>query len=151
MDYQLFNDIVTSHKNSLITIGIVFLFAAIICILVIEIYVRGELDCKYFSIGKLRFSPTILMLCLIVISSTVFSIKIAQCNKDIRDLSYEEYVGIVEYSSSSIKLDNSNITIFVGKGHELVPYGAHYGKIIYSKHSKVIVFWEPIDQEIDLE
>lgn len=58
--------------------------------------------------------------------------------------SYVTYIGVCEYESESVELVGEKVTIYVGKGHEIVPRGTNYGKCIYSKHSKVIVYWEPL-------
>ena len=62
MDYNRFNQIVVEHRNSMILIGIISLVFVLAALLVVEFYVRRNLDCPYFTIGKLRFSPTLLML-----------------------------------------------------------------------------------------
>lgn len=143
MEYDHFNRIVSEHKNSMILIGILVLLFVIIGLLVIEFYVRRKLDCPYFTIGKIRFSPTLLMLIPLFFVIVYFPVKISQCNYDINNSAYESYTGIVEYSESSIKLTDEDITIFVGKGHEIVPQGINYGTVLYSQKARVVVFYQP--------
>ena len=143
MDYYHFNQLVLEHRNSMIAIGIVILTFITIGIFVVEFYVRRKLDCPYFQIGNFEISPTWFMIVPLVFVLIYFPIKIEQCNYDINNSSYEEYVGEIEYSESSVKLIEDNISIFVGKGHEIVPRGTHYGKIIYSSKARVIVSYEP--------
>ena len=143
MDYRQFNSIVIEHRDSIIIIGIIILICIIICTLFIEFYVRYKLDCPYFEIGKFKFSPTLLMLIPFILVITYFPIRVSLCNYDVNNLSYETYIGEVEYSESSIKLIDANISIFVGKGHEIVPQGNHYGMVIYSTKSHVVVLYEP--------
>lgn len=73
--------------------------------------------------------------------SYFFPVKIYQCNYDVTYASYEIYTGAVEYSESSIKLIDEGITIFVGKGHEIVPRGNSHGTVVYSTKSHVVVFY----------
>lgn len=146
MDYNHFNEIVIEHRDSMILIGIVALVFVLAALLVVEFYVRRELDCPYFTIGKLKFSPTLLMLIPLIFILVFFSIQIYQCNYDVTHTSYETYTGAVEYSESSIKLIDENTTIFVGKGHEIVPRGSSYGTVVYSTKSHVVVFYTSDDQ-----
>ena len=142
MNYQNFNKVVFEHRNSLILIGALIILFAIVGIVTVEVYVRKILNCKSFEIFNFKFSPTLLIIIPIIISLLYFSVRILQCNKDLKNESYVEYVGTVEYSSPSVKFIDSNMTVYVGKGHEIIPKGKHYGKVIYSKESKVIVFFE---------
>lgn len=146
MDYNRFNQIVIEHRNSMILIGIVSLVFVLAALLVVEFYVRRNLDCPYFAIGKFRFSPTLLMVIPLIFILVFFSVQIYQCNYDVTHTSYETYNGSVEYSESSIKLIDEDITIFVGKGHEIVPQGNSYGTVIYSTKSHVVVFYSSDDQ-----
>lgn len=146
MDYELFNQTVIEHKNMLILFAILTLIFIIFGALVIEFYVRRSLDCQFFKIGKLKFSPTLLMIIPIVFVVLLYSIKIYQCNKDIKEAAYLEYVGTIEYSGPSVKLTDNDLSIFVGKGYEKVPRGISIGKVIYSKRSKVIVYYNSIKQ-----
>ena len=146
MDYNRFNQIVIEHRNSMISIGIVSLVFVLAALLVVEFYVRRNLECPYFTIGKLRFSPTLLMLIPLIFILIFFPIQIYQCNYDVTYTSYETYNGPVEYSESSIKLIDDDVTIFVGKGHEIVPQGNSYGTVIYSTKSHVVVFYASDDQ-----
>lgn len=147
MNYDLFNQTVVEHKNTLILIGILVLLFTIIGTLVIEFYVRRSLDCQFFEIGMLKFSPTLLMVIPIVFILIFFPTKIYQCCKDIEEMAYVEYVGQVKYSESSVKLTDADLSFFVGKGHEKVPRGTSDGKVIYSKRSKVIVYYEQLDKK----
>ena len=147
MNYNLFKDIILEHRNSLIIIGVIFLIIIIVTALVIEIYVRGELKFEYFQFKKIKFSPTLLLIIPLIFGIIYFSFDIANCNKDIQDNSYETYIGECEYTSTSVKLKDLNLSIYVGKGHEIVPRGINYGKCIYAKHSKVIVFFESLPIE----
>lgn len=142
MDYESFNQIIVSHRNSIIFIGISVLIFVIIGIVAVEIYVRGNLNFQYIKFNKLKFSPTLLMLIPLILVIVYFPIKIYQCNYDIDNLSYESYVGEVEYSESSVKLVDDKLSVFVGKYHEIVPQGITYGLVIYSEKSHVIVFYE---------
>lgn len=142
MDYNHFNQIVIEHRNSMILIGIVSLVFVITALLVVEFYVRRELDCSYFSIGKIKFSPTLLMLIPLIFVFIFFPIQIYQCNYDVAHSSYETYTGSVKYSESSVKLIDEDISIFVGKGHEIVPEGESYGMVVYSTKSHVVVFYK---------
>ena len=142
MDYSSFSQIVVNHRNSIILIGILVLLFIIVGLFVVELYVRRKLECPYFSLGKLKFSPTLLMLIPLIFAFVFFPVKIYQCNYDLKHNAYETYVGFVEYSESSVKLTDKNTSIFVGKGHEIVPDGKNYGKVVYSTKSHVIVFFE---------
>ena len=146
MDYNSFNQLVLDHRNSMIFIGILVLVFVLIGMFIVEFYVRRKLDCPYFEIGILKISPTLVMLIPLIFVLIYFPNKIQQCNYDIHNSSYETYIGEVEYSESSVKLIDDNISIFVGKGHEIVPSGKHYGKIIYSSKARVIVSYEPQNQ-----
>lgn len=142
MDYNHFNQIVIEHRNSMMVIGIASLVFVIAALLVVEFYVRRELDCLYFSIGKIKFSPTLLMLIPLIFVLVFFPTQIYQCNYDVAHSSYKTYTGPVEYSESSVKLTDEDISIFVGKGHEIVPEGESYGTVVYSTKSRVVVFYE---------
>lgn len=146
MDYEFFNKTVIEHRNALILIGVLVLLFTIVGTLVIEFYVRKSLDCQFFEIGKFKFSPTLLMIIPIVFILIFFPTKIYQCNKDVEETAYVEYVGQVKYSESSVKLIGEDLSFFVGKGHEKVPKGTNDGKVIYSKRSKVIVYYEQLDK-----
>ena len=142
MEYQSFNQLVIEHRNSMILIGALVLIFVIIGVLVVELYVRRELDCRYFKIKSLKISPTMIMLIPLLFVVIYFPIKVYQCNYDVKNESYETYIGEIEYSESSVKLNNENRTFFVGKGHEIVPPGISYGMVVYSTKSHVIVFYE---------
>ena len=146
MNYELFNQTVIEHRNTLILIGVLVLLFVIIGTFVIEFYVRRSLDCQFFEIGKLKFSPTLLMVIPVIFILIFFPTKIYQCNKDIEEMAYVEYVGEVKYSESSVKLIGEDLSFLVGKGHEKVPQGTSDGKVVYSKRSKVIVFYEQLDK-----
>lgn len=146
MNYDLFNQTVIEHRNTLILIGVLVLLFTIIGTLVIEFYVRRSLDCQFFEIGKLKLSPTLLMVIPIIFILLFFPIKMYHCNKDIEEMTYVEYVGQVKYSASSVKLTDAGLSFFVGKGYEKIPQGLSDGKVIYSKRSKVIVYYEQSDK-----
>ncbi len=145
MEYDKFDKIVLEHRNSLVIIGMLILVMCIIGILVIEFYVRGKLGCRYFKIGRWKFSPTYIMLIPVLIAVLYFSIQIHQCNLDVNNHLYDTYVGEVEYSSSSVKIKDK-FSVFMGKGFELIPQGKHYGRCIYSHNAKVIVSWEDLSE-----
>ena len=148
MDYDVFNQLVNQHKNSMILIGILVLIFVIIGFFVVEFYVRQALECQYFEFGKMKISPTLLMIIPLMFVVIYFPIKVYECDYDINNMSYEIYVGEVEYSESSVKLRDEGISIFVGKGHEICPRGINYGKVVYSSKSHVIVYFEyqtPLD------
>lgn len=144
MDSCQFNNIVLEHRNSMLVIGCVILVVGIVAVLVVELYVRGVLECKYLQFQRYKVSPTLLMLIPIAAVLIYFSIVVINCNADIANNSYVTYIGVCEYESESVELVGEKVTIYVGKGHEIVPRGTNYGKCIYSKHSKVIVYWEPL-------
>ena len=146
MDYELFNKIVAEHRNSLVLMGALTLTFILIGILIIEFYVQRSLGCKFFKIGKLKFSPTWLMIIPAMAVLIFYPIKIYECNADIKESAYTEYIGNVEYAAPSVKFLDKDLSIFVGKGHEIVPAGKNYGKVIYSKRSKVIVYYTSIDK-----
>lgn len=146
MDYELFNQAVIEYKNSLISMGVVTLVVVLIGTLAIEFYVRGSLGCRFFEIGKLKISPTLLVLIPIALILIIYSIKIYECDVDVREQAYVEYIGQVKYSESSVKLIEDKISIYVGKWSEKVPEGTSYGKVIYSKRSKVIVFYKSLER-----
>lgn len=148
MDLDQFNLIVLEHRNSMIVIGCIILFVCIATMFVIEFYVRGALECKYFQLGKIKISPTLFMLIPMIVALVYFSVVIVNCNKDISANAYETYIGICTYESESVNLKEAEIFIYVGKGHEIVPHGDNYGKCIYSKYSKVIVHWESLNTDI---
>ena len=145
MNLGAFNQIVTEHRNSLIVIGGVILAFCIVGIIIVEIYVRGKMDLKYIKIKRIKFSPSLLLLIPALVTIIYFSSEVIKCNNDVRKEAYDTYVGRIEYSSSSVKLLDEDISIFVGKNNEKVPYGEHYGKCIISHDSRVIVFWEELN------
>lgn len=140
-----FNEIVLQSKNSVIAIGAVIIIVGIIAVLAVEIYVRQKLKCRYFHFGKIKLSPTLLMCIPLIISITTIGIQINKYNLDIANASYETYIGYCTYKSESVRLQEKKLSIYVGKGHMRVPHGTNYGKCIYSKRSKVIVYWEPLE------
>lgn len=146
MEYELFNQYIVAHRNSIIIIGVLILIFAIIGVLVVELYVRRELGCMFFKVKNCKISPTLLMIVPIIMIFIYFPLEIYKCNYDIQNCSYEEYIGEVEYSSSSVKFNNPKWSVFVGKGHEIVPAGKHYGKVVYSTKAKVIVSYEEINK-----
>lgn len=141
MDYEKYNAIVAEHRDSLILIAIVILVFWLIGVLVIELYVRQKLGCRYFYIKRWKFSPTLVMLIPLIAVGVCLSIQIHQCNLDIRNESYDTYIGEVEHSASSVKIKD-HFSVFVGKGFEMIPAGKHEGTCIYSHHAHVIVYWE---------
>lgn len=146
MKYEEFNRIVTEHRNSIIIIGIIVLVMCLVAIIIVEFYVRRHLDCKFFTIRSIKFSPTLLMIIPLIAIVIYFPIEINKCNVDLNQELYTEYVGQIEYSSSSVKFKDENFTVFVGKGFELIPRGENYGRCIYSSNSKVIVYWEKLSE-----
>ena len=143
MEYEKYNAIVLEHRNSLILIGVLVIAFCIIGALVIEFYVRRKLGCRYFNIKKWRFSPTAIMLLLLIAAILCFSIQIHKCDLDVSNESYDVYIGEVEYSSSSVKIKDK-FSVFVGKYFEIIPRGKHTGKCIYSHNAHVIVYWEEL-------
>ena len=75
-----------------------------------------------------------------------FSVEIHKCDVDLKQESYTEYIGRIEYSSSAVTFKDENWYVFVGKGFERIPIGEHYGRCIYSSNSKVIVYWEELSE-----
>ncbi len=146
MDIHQYNAIVLEYRNSMIVIGCISLIISLIALLVVEIYVRGKLGCRFLNLGKIKISPTLLLLIPILAMVLYYSLVISWCNTDISEGSYVTYVGVCIYESETVTLEDINLRIYVGNGHEIVPDGQHYGKCIYSKRPKVIVFWEQIDQ-----
>lgn len=147
MNYALFDQIVFEHQKSLVIMFVVTLIFAVAGLLVVEFYVRGKLNCRFFEIGKFKFSPTWLMIIPIAAIFIVYPVQICRCDNDIKNNAYVEYVGKVEYSSSSVKFIDGGFYVFVGKGHKIVPDGLSYGKVIYAKQSKVIVYYEKMNDE----
>lgn len=145
MDLEQFNQIVLEYRNSMIVIGCIIFFVCIVAMFVIEFYVRGTLECKYFQLKKFKISPTSLMLIPMIVVLVYFSVVTTNCNRDIATNAYETYTGICTYKSECVYLTDAQISIYVGKGHEIVPPGDNYGKCIYAKHSKVIVHWESLN------
>ncbi len=129
----------------MILIGCVSLMISLIAFLVVEIYVRGVLGCRFFYLGKIKISPTLLLLVPVLAMVLYFSLVISWCNTDISEGSYVTYIGMCTYESETVILEDIDLHIYVGNGHEAIPDGQHYGKCVYSKRSKVIIFWEPID------
>ena len=74
MDYELFNKSVIEYRNTMFLIGVLVLFFVIIGVLVVELFVRGTLDCRFFEIGKIKFSPTLLMIIPVISVLIFFSI-----------------------------------------------------------------------------
>lgn len=146
MEYEFYNQLVVEHRNSMILIGILVFVFVVIGFFVVEFYVRKKLDCPYFNIGKLKFSPTLLMLIPLIFVLIYFPTKVYQCNYDINNFAYETYVGDLEYSESSVKLRDINVTVFVGKGHEIIPKGSGYGMVVYSQEAHVVVYYEPLNR-----
>lgn len=145
MDVDQYNNIVQVHRDSMIIIGCIILLLCVLAIIFVELYVRGTLECKFFQLGKIKVSPTLLLLIPTMLVLIYFSMVVVNCNKDISLNAYETYIGTCIYQSESVELVEQKIHIYVGKGHEIVPYGENYGKCIYSKYSKVIVYWEQLD------
>ena len=123
-----FNNIVLEHRNSMLAIGCVILVVGIVAVLFVEFYVRGALGCKYFQFRRYKISPTLLMLIPIAAVLIYSSIVVINCNADIANNSYATYIGVCEYESESVELVGEKVTIYVGKGHEIVPRGTNYGK-----------------------
>ena len=76
---------------------------------------------------------------------------VVNCNRDIAQGTYETYIGICSYKSETVDLVDAGMKLYVGNGHEIVPSGISYGKCTYSKYSKVIVGWESIPHDSDVE
>ena len=147
MNYALFDQIVFEHQKSLVIMFVVTLIFAVAGLLAVEFYVRGKLNCRFFEIGKFELYLSWLMLIPIAAIFIVYPVQICRCDNDIKNNAYVEYVGKVEYSSSSVKFIDGGFYVFVGKGHEIVPDGSSYGKVIYAKQSKVIVYYEKMNDE----
>lgn len=146
MDISQYNAIVLEYRNSMILIGCISLGICLIALLVVEIFVRGSLGCQYLNLGKIKISPTLLLLIPVLAIVVYFSLVVSWCNTDISTGSYVTYVGMCVYESETVILEDHDLRIYVGNGHEIIPDGQNYGKCVYSKYSKVIVFWEPIDE-----
>lgn len=140
MEYNRFNQLVVAHRNSMILIGVLVLLFIIIGSFVVKLFFGKELSC--LKIGKIKISPIFFMLIPLILAIVFFSVEVYKCNYDIDNLSYETYIGEVEYSESSVKLIDINVSIFVGKWHEICPRGNSYGMVIYSTKSHVIVFYQ---------
>ena len=110
MDLDQFNQIVFEHRNSMIVIGCIILFVCIVAMLVIEFYVRGTLECKYFQLGIIKISPTLFMLIPMIVTLVYFSVVIVNCNKDISTSAYETYIGICTYESESVNLKEAELS-----------------------------------------
>ena len=145
MEYERFNQMVVEHRNSMILIGTFVLMFIVVGFYIVEFYVRRQLDCPYFKVGKFRFSPTLLMLIPLILTLIFFPIKVYQCNYDINNLAYETYIGDVEYSKSSVKLEDVDLTFFVGKGHQIIPLGSSYGMVVHSQKAHVVVYYKQLD------
>lgn len=78
----------------------------------------------------------------IIANIIYYSVEISNCNKDISRASYETYIGDCTYNGEAVILEDLDLNIYVGKYNSIVPEGTNYGKCIYSKHAKVIVYWE---------
>ena len=140
-----FNEIVLQRKDSIIAIGVVIIIVGIIAILAVEIYVRQKLKCRYFHFGKIKLSPTLVMCIPLIIAMITIGIQINKYNLDIANASYETYIGYCTYESNAVRLHERKLSIVVGKGCTRVPRGTNYGKCIYSKRSRVIVYWESLE------
>ena len=145
MEYERFKQLVVEHRNSMILIGTLVLVFIMIGFFIVEFYVRRRLDCSYFIVGKFKFSPTLLMLVPLILVLIYFPTKVYQCNYDINNSVYETYIGDVEHSESSVKLEDVDLTIFVGKGHEIIPKGSSYGMVVYSQKAHVLVYYEELN------
>ncbi|MBE5922658.1 MAG: hypothetical protein E7269_07895 [Lachnospiraceae bacterium] len=147
MDIDTFNQIIIEHRDSILLIGIIILIMCLCGMVFVEVFLNKELGTSHFEFGKWKIRPSLIIVIVIIVDIVWTSLTIANCNADIREASYETYIGECEYNSSSVKLKECSLNIFVGKGHDIVPSGTNYGKCIYSKHARVIVYWEAINQE----
>lgn len=147
MNFENFNSIVIEHRNSMIIMGCIVFALLLVGAFFVEFYVREKLNLKYFQLGKIRISPTWFVIILIVINIIYSLIVIKNCNEDITSGSYEIYIGNCSYKERTVTLQGLNLKIRVSGGHDIVPHGDSYGKCIYAKHSKVIVYWEELTPE----
>lgn len=133
MNLENFDAIVIVHRNSTLA------FCSIMVILGVALMFL------LYGITKQKIAYLLLVpiIAIIVYSSVV----LINCNKDINDDLYEVYVGNCTYESETVTLEDNGLKFNVGIGHELVPAGESYGKCIYSKNSKVIVYWESIEKQ----
>ena len=147
MNFENFHSIVIEHRNSMIIIGCIVFALLLAGALFVEFYVRERLDFKYLSLGKFRISPTWFVIVLIAINIIYSLIAVKNCNEDIASGSYETYIGNCSYKERTVTLQELNLKVRVSGGHDIVPHGDGYGKCIYAKHSKVIVYWEELTPE----
>lgn len=133
MNLENFDAIVIVHRNStlvfcsiMMTLGIALMFL---------LYVTTK--------QKISYLLLLPIFAIIVYSSVV----IINCNKDIHDDLYEVYVGNCTYEAETVTFEDNGLKFNVGMGHEFVPQGESYGKCIYSKNSKIIVYWEYIEKQ----
>ena len=141
MNFEDFNSVVLEHRNSIILIACLIVGVGLLAMFFLAAYVGG-----YFKIGKIRFPSALLLLIPILFAIICSSIEVINCNKDIMHSAYEVYVGNCIYESETVTLEELDLKIHVGLHHTIVPYGDNYGKCIYSKYSKVIVYWESIEE-----
>ena len=147
MNFENFNSIVIEHRNSMIIIGCIVFSLLLAGALFVEFYVRERLDFKYLPLGKFRISPTWFVIVLIAINIIYSLIAVKNCNEDIASGSYETYIGNCSYKERTVTLQELNLKVRVSGGHDIVPHGDSYGKCIYAKDSKVIVYWEELTPE----
>lgn len=145
MDIDQYNKIVLEYRDSMVLIGCISLALCLATMLILTLVCK-RIGLTYIKIAKLKVSPSLLLLVPLFAMIIYFSSVVVQCNLDIFESSFVTYVGICKYESETVILEEENLRIYVGNGHELVPSGRNYGKCVYSKHAKVIVFWEAIDQ-----
>ena len=113
--------------------------------LIIELYVRNELDLKFLHIGKFKFSPTWIVIAIALASIIYTTIVVKNCDLDVKTGSYETYEGEITYESRTITLHGINMKVRVSSGYDIVPYGESYGKCVFAPNSKIIVDYEEIN------
>ena len=133
------------HRHSIILIGIVISAACLFALLFVEIYVRGTLGLRYLEIKKLKISPSLFIL-LLLVCAIIFTLNdVRKIDKDIAEETYEIYIGECVHKERTVYLKGNGIKMRADNG-DIVPYGNNYGKCIYSKRSRLVVDWESIEK-----
>ena len=146
MNFETYNQIVNQHMDSKILIYSIIFAICVILIVFVEIYIRRKLEFRYFEFKKFRLNPSICFVTVGILTIIICLIEVNNCKLDIQNCDYETYTGTCTYQSESVKLEESGLSIYVGKGHTTVPKGTHYGKCTYSKRARVIVDWEALPE-----
>lgn len=145
MNNESYASIIGEYRQSIILIGCIVFAVCVIVGLIVEFYVRNELDLKFLHIGRFKFSPTWFVIAIALVSVIYTTIVVKKCDLDVKMGSYITYEGEITYESRTITLHEINMKVRVGSGYDIVPYGKSYGKCVFASNSKIIVDYDEIN------